>query len=377
MKMLITAVILGVMIMAIHGASRALQEEAVLPRQHAAVMNSMTVKEHLQMYREFFFVKGEKVPRGQLPQMQLALPELLNNERSGLKVSWLGHSSLLMQIDGYSILTDPVFERKVSLIGPSRFSADLPLSVYALQHVDVVIVSHDHYDHLNKFSVQQLVDKTGVFIVPLKVGKRLIKWGVPKEKIVELGWWDEAHPQSGLKIAATPAQHFSGRGLFDRNSTLWASWVIETGKHKVFFSGDTGYFDGFKEIGKKYGPFDVAFLECGAYNEHWSNVHMFPEQTVQAGIDLGARVLQPIHWATFNLAMHAWYEPVERLTEAAWNRSVKLSIPVMGQVVDYHKPGATELWWLEAMVESKGAGGDENPALGALQPSGKAQALTR
>jgi L-ascorbate metabolism protein UlaG (beta-lactamase superfamily) len=324
------------------------------------------------MYREFFFVKGQKVPKGKLPQVEVALPELLDKEGSGLKVSWLGHSSLLMKIDGYSILTDPIFERKVSLIGPSRFNAELPLRVENLQHVDVVIISHDHYDHLNKFSVQQLIDKTGVFIVPQGVGKRLVKWGVPKEKIVELGWWEEAHPHNGLTIAATPSQHFSGRGLFDRNSTLWASWVIQTGQHRLFFSGDTGYFAGFSEIGKKYGPFDVAFLECGAYNEHWSKVHMFPEQTVQAGIDLGAKVLQPIHWATFNLALHAWYEPVERFTEAAWNRSVKVSIPVIGQVVDYHKQRATELWWLAVMSESKGLQVEQELAADVLHSSGEA-----
>lgn len=376
MRILTATVILGV-IMAINGAARSVIAETVSANQRTEIMNTMTVKEHLQMYREFFFVKGEKVPKGQLPQVQLALPELLDGESNGLKVSWLGHSSLLMQIDGYSILTDPIFERKVSPIGPSRFSAELPLRVETLQHVDVVIISHDHYDHLNKYSVQQLIDKTGVFVVPLRVGTRLMKWGVPKEKIVELDWWDEAHPHSGLTIAATPAQHFSGRGLFDRNSTLWASWVIQTGKHRVFFSGDTGYFAGFSEIGKKYGPFDVAFLECGAYNEYWSNVHMFPEQTVQAGIDLGAKVLQPIHWATFNLALHAWYEPIERFTEAAWNRSVNVSIPVMGQVVDYHTPWATELWWLASMSESKGVLVEQELTADSLQTTGEAGTLTR
>ena len=313
------------------------------------VMNKMTFMEHAEMYWKFLFDKSDKVPKMALPQETLNPSDLLKSKESGIKAAWLGHSSMLINIDGYSVLTDPVLTNKVSIVGPTRFNKKLPLDVQDLPKVDVVIISHDHYDHLNKYSIQQLAHKARVFIVPQRVGKYLKRWGVSSDKIVELGWWEEVQPVGNLTIAATPSQHFSGRGLFDRNETLWASWVIQTPEHKVFFSGDTGYFSGFKEIGKLYGPFDITFLECGAYNKRWSNIHMFPEQTVQAFFDLRGKILQPIHWATFNLALHAWYEPVERLTEKTWTTGATVSIPMIGQIVDYEKPITTKFWWMAAM----------------------------
>lgn len=327
------------------------------------VMNKMTVMEQCEMYWKFFFEKGEKIPREPLPQQQVQLSALLDDRENVLKATWLGHSSVLINIDGYTVLTDPVFERKVSPIGPTRFNKVMPLPIGDVPAVDVVIISHDHYDHLNKFSVQQLADKAGVFIVPLGVGRRIAKWGVAEEKIVEIDWWEESHPLGDLKIIATPARHFSGRGLFDRNSTLWASWVIQTPGHRVFFSGDTGYFDGLVEIGKQYGPFDVTFLECGAYNEHWANIHMSPEQTVQAFFDLGGKVLQPIHFATFNLALHPWYEPLERLRNAARKKGAQVATPVMGQVTNYEHSTAENLWWVPAMERSRS--GNAQPEMAA------------
>ena len=317
------------------------------------VMNRMSLKENLEMMRKFFFEKGEKVPVVPLPQKQAQLLELFDGRPDGLRSVWLGHSTLLINIDGHRILTDPVFERKVTLVGPARFNRELALNVDALPQMDTVIISHDHYDHLNRYSVRKLIGRTSKFVVPARVGERLVKWGVPRGMIVELDWWEECSPVEGLTIAAAPSQHFSGRGMFDRNRTLWASWVIRTAHHNVFFSGDTGYFPGFKEIGRQYGPFDVAYLECGAYNEAWSNVHMFPEQAVQAFIDLGGRVLQPVHWAAFNLAFHPWYEPIERLTEEAWRRGVHVAAPMIGRIIDYHHPAPTDLWWLPAMKKSR------------------------
>ena len=325
-----------------------IQLEHQSPFTAVDVMNKMTICEHIETYSKFFFEKAEKTPKELLPQQQVELGKLFEGKGTDLKVSWLGHSSLLINIDGYSILTDPIFERKVSLVGPTKFNKKMPVNVHDLPPVDIVIISHDHYDHLNKYSIQQLTGKTGIFIVPLRVGKRLIQWGVPKDKVVELNWWDEFHSGSNLTIAATPSQHFSGRGLLDKNRTLWASWVIKTSEHRVFFSGDTGYFDGFKKIGKKYGPFDMTFLECGAYDKRWSKIHMFPEQTVQAHLDLRGKILQPIHWATFNLALHPWYEPIERLAEAAWNRGVSISTPIIGSIVNFHETQTTSLWWLSA-----------------------------
>lgn len=317
------------------------------------VLNKMSIKEHIAMYWKFFFEKGEKVPDEPLPQKTVQFSELFDGSEKGLKASWLGHSSLLLHIDGHTVLTDPVFEKKVSPVGPTKFNRELLFDIKEFPPVDIVIISHDHYDHLNKFSIQKLSEKVGTFIVPLGVKQRLMKWGVVTEKIVELDWWQQSSPQNGLTITATPSRHFSGRGLFDRNKTLWASWVIQTDSHKVFFSGDTGYFDGFKEIGQKYGPFDITFLECGAYNVHWSNVHMFPEETVQAYFDLRGKVLQPIHWATFNLSLHPWYEPIERLTDEAFQRGAIVSTPVMGCIVNYEKPIVADFWWLPAMERSR------------------------
>lgn len=320
--------------------------------ESAEVMNRMTIKEHIEMYRKFFFEKGDKVPSEPLPQQRVDLPAVIEADHQGVKSAWLGHSSLLINIDGNTLLTDPVFERKVTLVGPTRFNKELPLKVDDIEHVDAVVISHDHYDHLNKFSIKRLASKTGVFIVPARVGERLRKWGVADEKIVELNWWEEYAVNSRLTIAATPSQHFSGRGLFDKNRTLWASWVIRTEEHRVFFSGDSGYFKGFKEIGDKYGPFDVAYMECGAYDRRWSNIHMLPEQTVQAFRDLGGKVLQPIHWATFNLALHAWYEPIERVTAAAWSSNIKIVTPMIGELTDFNEPVVAELWWVVLMKKS-------------------------
>lgn len=211
--------------------------------------------------------------------------------------------------------------------------------------VDVVIVSHNHYDHLNKYSIQLLTEKTGLFVVPAGVGAQLKNWGVPEDKIREMTWWKELTVGDDLMVAATPAQHFSGRGLTDRNKTLWASWVIQTPGHRVFFSGDSGYFDGFKEIGDHYGPFDMTFLECGAYDEKWYPVHMYPEETVKAHQDLRGKILHPIHWATFNLGLHPWFEPMERLASAAEKASVTAVTPIVGETTVLGTEMNVTRWW--------------------------------
>lgn len=324
-------------------------------RRSETEVSTLALKEYPQMIWKFFFERGEKYPEDELPKEKLNVRGLFGEEKNQevLKAAWLGHSTLLINIDGFAVLTDPVFAHKISPVGPSRFDSALPLNPDHIPAVDVVIISHNHYDHLNKYSIKKLADKAGMFVVPLRVGETLIKWGVPAEKVFELAWGQQLKTFEGLEITATPSQHFSGRGLFDGNRTLWASFVIKTEKHSVFFSGDSGYFPGFKEIGDQYGPFDITFLECGAYNERWRNVHMLPEETVQAFIDLKGKVLQPIHWATFNLSLHPWYEPIERVTSEAWNRSVHVSAPLMGAIVDYRRPIVTEFWWHPAMKESR------------------------
>jgi L-ascorbate metabolism protein UlaG (beta-lactamase superfamily) len=298
---------------------------------------------------DFLFLGNNRTPNTELPVKQVDLSHFNNPGIGQLNVTWLGHSSLMINIDGYKILTDPVFEKRVSVLGPTRFNGDVPLDIQKVPKVDVVIISHDHYDHLNKFSVQGLVEKSDKFIVPLHVGALLVDWGVPRDKIVELDWWQEYRLDPNLMIAATPALHFSGRGITDRNKTLWASWVIQTPFHNLFFSGDSGYFGGFKQIGEKYGPFDMTFIECGAYGEGWPKVHMFPEQTVQAHLDLKGNVLHPIHWGTFNLALHPWYEPMERLTAATNLKNIKTAIPVVGDTTVYDRRIPTARWWEQAM----------------------------
>jgi len=315
----------------------------------------MSFTDYFSTTWDFLFTKNHRTPGAKLPVKQVDLAPFCNKDGNQLNVTWLGHSSLMINVDGCKILTDPVFEKRVSIFGPTRFNGDVPLDNRQIAQVDAVIISHDHYDHLNKLSVQHLAEKTSRFVVPFKVGNLLKAWGVPRDKIVELDWWQEYAIDQRVMVAATPAQHFSGRGLTDRNNTLWASWVIKTPYHTLFFSGDSGYFGGFKQIGGRYGPFDMTFIECGAYGEGWPKVHMFPEQTLQAHLDLKGEILHPIHWGTFNLALHPWFEPMVRLTESANLKNIKVATPIVGETTVYNRSIPSARWWEPAM-ELAGAG---------------------
>jgi L-ascorbate metabolism protein UlaG (beta-lactamase superfamily) len=231
-------------------------------------------------------------------------------------------------------------------MGPKRFHQP-PIALHDLPPIRGVILSHDHYDHLDRASIQYLATTAEVFLTPLGVGDRLIDWGVDATKVHQLDWW-ESIDIDGLQMTATPAQHFSGRGLFDGNRTLWASWVIVDDTLRVFFSGDTGYFDGFKAIGERLGPFNITLLETGAYDAQWPYVHMQPEQTVQAHQDLRGDWLMPIHNGTFDLAMHGWQEPFERVTALATERGIALATPRMGERLDLTAPHTGKRWWRNA-----------------------------
>lgn len=270
----------------------------------------------------------------------------------------LGHSTMLIKLRGGFWITDPVFAERASPVqwmGPKRFHAP-PIALAELPPLRGVILSHDHYDHLDRDTVLQLAQTTETFLTPLGVGDRLVAWGVAPEKVRQFDWW-EGTTIDGVQFTATPAQHFSGRGVFDGNKTLWASWVIVDAARsdvagdselRVFFSGDTGYFDGFREIGRRFGPFDVTLVETGAYDAQWPYVHMQPEQTVQAHQDLRGRWLLPVHNGTFDLALHGWTEPFERVSALSAERGIALTTPRMGERLDLSAPHAATPWWREA-----------------------------
>ncbi|QGR85929.1 hydrolase [Burkholderia multivorans] len=295
------------------------------------------------------------MPAAALPVDRLTVSEL--DEAPDRSLYRLGHSTLLIKLRGEWWLTDPVFSERASpfrTLGPKRFHPT-PIALEDLPPLRGVILSHDHYDHLDRETVLALASTTGVFVTPLGVGDRLIEWGVDATKVHQLDWWQSVEID-GLSLTATPAQHFSGRSLFDGDSTLWASWVIVDDDLRVFFSGDTGYFDGFKAIGDRLGPFDVTLIETGAYDAQWPYVHMQPEETVQAHIDLRGRQLVPIHNGTFDLAMHRWQDPFERVMAVAVARGVALSTPRMGERLDLDAPHRGEQWW-RAVPEEKSASG--------------------
>lgn len=299
----------------------------------------------LEIVKAYFKVERlNPTPTFELPVHAMTAEQLLEEKED--VVYRMGHSSMLMKLGGQLVMTDPVFSDRASpvqFMGPKRFHKT-PISLEALPDIDVVVISHDHYDHLDKDSVKKLSDKVSLFLVPLKVGQVMQNWGVPADKIVELDWW-ESHYFNGINYTFTPTQHFSGRGIRDRDSTLWGSWVITAKQANVFFSGDSGYFDGFREIGDKYGPFDLTMVETGAYNTLWSNIHMFPEQSVQAHIDLKGKVMMPIHNSTFDLAMHDWHEPMEQAKKISEERDVSLSVPEIGQRMEIRNPTPVNEWW--------------------------------
>ncbi|MBF6334176.1 MBL fold metallo-hydrolase [Nocardia transvalensis] len=293
-------------------------------------------------------------PPGQIPLAAPVVPE-----RAGeLAVTWYGHASTLLEVDGYRILTDPVWSERVSpspLVGPTRMHP-VPVPLTDLPPVDAVVISHDHYDHLDRHTVCALVESQDApFVVPIGIGAHLRKWRVPERRIVELDWGASyclpatAPGVGDLVITCTEARHFSGRGLV-RNTTLWASWVISGPTRRAYFGGDTGYTKAFAEIGATSGPFDLTLLPIGAYDVHWPDVHMNPEEAVRAHADVcvgepGRGLLVPIHWATFNLAFHGWSEPVQRLVAAARATGTPVAVPLPGQRIDVNAVSPQVSWW--------------------------------
>lgn len=313
-----------------------------------AVLFSVDRKQQGLVLRELIGDRAAGRPATPIP---LVTPKL--NEAAGpLAVSWLGHATALIELDGYRILTDPVWSERCSpsdAVGPKRMHPP-PIALAALPALDAIVISHDHYDHLDIDTVTALIrSQRAPFVVPLGVGAHLRAWGVPDERVIELDW-NEQTRIGELTLACIPARHFSGR-FVTRNLTLWASWAMIGPTHRVYFGGDTGYTKSFRQIGSAYGPFDMTLMPIGAYNRAWPDVHMNPEEAVQAHLDLNgtdtstAGTLVPIHWCTFRLAPHRWDEPVERLLEAADAAGVRVVVPRPGGRV---QPGATgdfDPWW--------------------------------
>ena len=256
-------------------------------------------------------------------------------DSQGISYTWFGHSTILINLNGKIIITDPVFTKAASPAPfvNKAFDFNNNYNVSMLPDIDVVLISHDHYDHLDYKTIQEIDSKTKKFIVPLGVDAHLLRWGISKDKIEVADWDNTVEFDTTLKFISTPARHFSGRGTRDRDKTLWCSWVIKSNEQSVFFGGDSGYGKHFKEIGEKYGPFDLTCIECGQYNENWSQIHAMPEQSVQAHIDLKGNYFLPIHWSKFKLSVHSWTEPIERAKKASKENDVQIQNPQIGEVI--------------------------------------------
>ena len=271
---------------------------------------------------------------------------------TGLRVTWLGHSTSLIEIDGYRVLTDPIWGERTSpldWVGPKRWYAP-PLALGELPPIDVVAISHDHYDHLDYPTLSAMKDWSTTFVVPLGVGAHLASWGVPEARIIELAWGGRPRVR-GLEIVATPARHASGRTGLDKDATLWAGFALLGPKHRAYYSGDTGMFPAMKDIGARLGPFDVTMIEVGQYHSAWPDWHLGPEQAVLAHRMVQGRVLLPVHWGLFTLALHGWTEPIERVLAAARDGDTVV-IPKPGQSIEPEAPPARERWWPELPWET-------------------------
>ncbi|GAO44448.1 MBL fold metallo-hydrolase [Flavihumibacter petaseus] len=301
-----------------------------------------------KILRDFLNKPRDVFPSHPLPHVQ---QDLRDYEGDHPRITWFGHSSYLIQARGINLLIDPVFSGHASPV-PGMVKAFPGANTYGISQmppIDLVIITHDHYDHLDRKTQLALAAHTKAYVCPLGVGKYLQRWGVPTSKIRELNWWESWNAdvsETPLHLTAMPARHFSGRGLVN-GKTLWASYLLQFAGAKIYLGGDSGYDNHFVQIGEKAGPIDLAILECGQYNLQWPLIHMLPEEAVQAAIDLQAKWLLPVHWAKFGLAYHAWDEPIRRVTAAAAKRGVSITTPQIGEsiLLQHHYP-QTE-WWAQ------------------------------
>ncbi len=312
------------------------------------VKMNFSTSEIFQMIGGYLNPPKNTAPDNSIPVIKVDSMDIVNHKLSTTNLIWFGHSSFLLQLDEKNILIDPMFSETPAphpLLGSKRFNEEMPIEIEKLPFIDAVIISHDHYDHLDYETIQKLKEKVGNFYTPLGVGVHLKKWGIEENRIHEFDWWEGIKIDS-IQLTCTPAQHFSGRGLTDGGSTLWSSWVIQSKEQSIFFSGDSGYGDHFKAIGEKFGPFDLALMECGQYNELWSEIHMMPEETVQASLDINTKRMIPIHWGAFKLALHPWKDPIERVSNKALKYGLQVISPQIGErLLLNNLDGDKNNWW--------------------------------
>ena len=295
--------------------------------------------------REYLFAGVQRTPPEPLP-VRDPTPDWSEEPGDALRITWLGHSTTVVEIDGTRLLTDPVWGMRASpstLVGPKRFH-EPPVALEDLGDIDAVLISHDHYDHLDMPTIAALAETGVMFYAPLGVGAHLERWGVSPERIQEMDWWEEAHV-GDVRIVATPSQHFSGRGVLDRNATLWTSWAILGPTRRVFFSGDTGLTDKLAEVGRRFGPFDATMVEIGAYHPTWGAIHLGPEGALTVHEMVRGEVLLPIHWGTFDLGLHAWAEPADTLVRLAEERGVRVATPMAGVPFEPASLDGLTSWW--------------------------------
>ena len=313
---------------------------------------------------EFLHGGQRRVPAAPLPSV-VPRDRWMKPPGSGLRATWLGHSTVLIELEGKRILTDPVWGPRASpsrLVGPKRFQP-VPIPLRSLPPLDAVIVSHDHYDHLDYPTIRELAKLPVPFVTSLGVGAHLEYWGVPAERITELDWWESyALPDADVTVTAGPSQHFSGRGMRDRNSTLWSSMTIRSPRNTVFFSGDTGLTTEYASLRERFGPFDLVMLEVGAFHPAWGDIHLGPEHALEALDLLGGGAFLPVHWGTFALALHDWDQPAETLLELGPRRGANLLMPRLGEPVEPARGLPLSPWWRAADQPKPGRHAAREPA---------------
>ena len=297
------------------------------------------------LYKQFFENKG-RIPKQNLPIISFDKATFLAPSNDA-KFIWYGHSIILLRINNKTILIDPMFGPNAAPISPvatKRFSSNTLSIINDLPEIDLLLLTHDHYDHLDYDSIQKLLPKVKEYYVALGCARHLTTWGIDANKIQEFDWWDNKF-FNDIQITFTPTRHFSGRGLSDRAKSLWGGWVLKTATENIYFTGDGGYGTHFKTVGDKLGPFDFAFVECGQYNQNWHLIHMYPEEAIEAALDARMKKIMPVHWAGFALAQHTWKAPVEGFTAEAKKQKIIISTPKLGELFTIKSDLNTQNWW--------------------------------